>query len=134
MAIELRGSMFVYLVLVVTSPFTPFYRNTIIFLLLVNSIWGGDILGEVPFYTGALLADMSIVLSSRSDTAANSKWRGPNFEKFQNYWPIGVALFGGFLASYPPNNDDLAAWSRSLTSIGHSILNSDCIVSPFTSF
>jgi hypothetical protein len=128
MAIELRGSMYIYLVLVVTSSFTPVWRNTIIVLLLANSIWDGDILGEVPFYTGALLADISLLLSSsESSPTSPPRWNGLLSQFVQKYWAIALGLFGGFLASYPPNNPDLAAWSRFLRRIGPSILNSSCI-------
>lgn len=131
MAIELRGSMFIYLVLVVTSSFTPFWRNTIIVLLLANSIWDGDILGEIPFYTGALLADISLLLSSsESSPTSTPQWNGPLSRFVKNYWAITLGLFGGFLASYPPNNPEMAAWSRFLRRIGPSILNSSCIFPP----
>jgi len=120
--------MVIYLVLVITSSFTPFWRNTTIVLLLANSIWDGDILGEIPFYTGALLADISLLLSSSESSPTSSpRWNGLLPQFVRKYWAITLGLFGGFLASYPPDSPESAAWSRFLRRIGPSILNSSCI-------
>jgi len=126
MAIELRGSMLVYLALVVTSAFTPFYRCAVFVFLTANSLWCGDILGEVPFYTGVLLADMSLLLND--EPLVSPRWVGPRLQRVQKYWPFILALFGLFLASYPPVDPDLSGWSRFLTRVGHRILHSDCIL------
>jgi len=126
MAIELRGSMLVYLILVITSAFTPFYRCAVFVLLTANSLWCGDILGEVPFYTGVLLADMSLLISNGD--FSSPRWFGSRLQSVQKYWPFCLAMFGFFLASYPPVGPELSSWSSFLTSAGHHILHSDCIL------
>jgi hypothetical protein len=122
LAIELRGSFLVYLTLVVTGSFTPFYRRVVFMIILSYTIYLGDLLGENPFFFGALLADLSLSLQNKSVSASTSK-----SSNFQNYWPVALAIFGLYISSYPTNNAHLAGWSRFLTDVAHIIFHPDCI-------
>jgi hypothetical protein len=123
LAIELRGSLLVYFTLVITAAFTPFYRRAVVVILLAYSIYCGDLLGEIPFYTGTLLADLSITLSANKNasTAPSAAWA-----KWQKYWPIVLAIFALYISSYPSNNPQLAGWSRFLVQMGYALLHSEC--------
>jgi hypothetical protein len=130
LAIELRGSLLVYFTLVITAAFTAFFRRAVFGVLLAYSIYCGDLLGESPFYIGALLADLSIVLSSnKGPTAPVSQRRA----RWQKYWPIGLAILALYLSSYPTNNPQLAGWSRSLMSLGYAVLHPQCAFSLYIS-
>lgn len=126
LAIELRGSLLVYFTLVITAAFTPLFRRAVFVVLLAYSVYCGDLLGESPFYIGALLADLSIVLSTNMSpiapiTRARARW--------QKYWPIALATFALYISSYPTNNPQLAGWSRSLIRLGHAVLHPQCTFS-----
>jgi hypothetical protein len=117
MAYEIRGSMLVYLVLTTTASFTPACRRAIFVTLIVYSLYYGDFLGDVPFYCGVLLADMSLVLSQRQRLSTSKQTTIDGWRRFQfvrHYWPIMLAIFGLFLSSYPPDSPYRAAWSDSI--------------------
>jgi hypothetical protein len=113
-----------YLVLIVTASFTPYWRCAILIILLSWSVYWGDLLAEIPFYTGALLADMSILLSKANNSISTAT---PRFDRINKYWPMSLGIFGLFLCSYPTNNAQMAGWSRVLIQIGHMIFNPECI-------
>lgn len=123
LAMELRGSMLVYLILVITASFTPVYRCTIVIILLMYSVYLGDLMGEIPFYFGVLMAELSLFLSQ--ETVATSP---PIFSgRYSKNWPIMMAVFALLLSSYPTNHADLAAWSRFMTRLGARIFHPHCI-------
>ena len=123
MAIEVHGSMMVYLALIVTASFTSFYRRIVFLILISYAIYFGDLMGEIPFYTGALLADLSLYLNSQRNSEPTHVAR---FLSVRNCWPMAVVFFGLFLASYPPNSPELAGWSMTMYQVGTHILNSEC--------
>lgn len=95
-----------YLVLIVTADFTPLWRPAVLFLILLTwSIYWGDLLAEIPFYIGALLAHMSIVLSQKSNTVLTA---ASHYERLQKYWAVALGILGLFIGSYPPNWAELA--------------------------
>ena len=124
LAIELRGSMLVYLILVVTASFTPYYRCLVFVVLLAYSIYLGDLLGEIPFYTGALLADLAIIL--QKDSVSTRPRLSGQYSWIKGYWPIALALLALYISSYPTNNAHLAGWSRFLTDLGTTIFHPKC--------
>ena len=113
-----------YLVLIVTASFTPYWRRTVFIILLSWSVYWGDLLAEIPFYTGALLADMSIVLSKVRSIPVSTT--APRFERLYKHWAMALGIFGLFICSYPSNNADLAGWSRAMIRIGNLILHPQC--------
>lgn len=127
LAVELRASFLVYLTLVVTAEFTRFHRNLIFFCILAFCIYGGDLMGEIPFFTGALLADMSIHLNQQKPAQCPDSPRSLT----QRYWPAALAFLSLLMASYPTNHAELAAWSRFMTAVGEQLFHPYCKHSPF---
>jgi hypothetical protein len=123
MAYEIRGSVIVYLAILVTCGFTPSCRLAIFLILMAFSVYCGEFLADMPFYTGALLADLAIVIGNPNANASSSPSR---FRFIKNYWPITLALFGLVLGSYPPDGTDLSAWSRALTRLANVTLPYGC--------
>ena len=124
LAIELRGSFLVYLALVVTASFTPAHRVAAFTFLIAYSIYAGDLLAEIPFFTGTLLADLALVLQNDKMVSTTSMKN-----RFSKYWPEILGFVALLIASYPTNSPELAAWSRFMIRIGEKVLHPDCIVS-----
>lgn len=131
MAYEFRGSMMVYLSLVATSTFTSTWRvATYILLTVYSSLWG-NLLGDIPFYSGVLLADLSLVINSKSQTVTGSVHGF--LGHLRNNWVMVLAFFALFISSYPPEGGvELHAWSRLLASWGYMFFPSNCIVPLFS--
>jgi hypothetical protein len=112
-----------YLALIVTANFTPHWRRAVFLSLLTWSIYWGDLLAEIPFYIGALLADMSIVLSQKSNTVSTT---ASHRERLHKYWPVALGILGLFICSYPPNWAELAGWSRLMMRLGNRFFHPKC--------
>jgi hypothetical protein len=125
LAVELRASFLVYLALTVTAEFTRYYRNLVLFFILAFCIYGGDLMGEIPFFTGALFADMSLHLNQNEQNSVST-----SHSFVRRNWPIILAVFALFLASYPTNNAHLAGWSQVMTHIGMHLFHPHCSPSP----
>ena len=123
LAVELRASFLVYLTLAVTAEFTRFYRNVVFLCILAFCIYAGDLMGEIPFFTGALFADMSIHLN-QNEQLSNL---GSSQSLIRRYWPELLAVLGLLMASYPTNHAELAGWSRLMTQIGWQLFHPNCI-------
>jgi hypothetical protein len=125
MIYEVRGSMIVYLALGTTSAFTPGARRATFIVLTTYAFFYGDFLGDVPFYIGALLADMALCLknSSLSQPSLSSRTIGPYrlISIVKSYWPIALAIFALFIGSYPPDSPDRATWSNFLYRMAYSV-------------
>jgi len=121
LAVELRASFLLYLALNVTAEFRRFHRNLVFFVILAFCIYGGDLMGEIPFFTGALFADMSLHINQHDQVSAT-----PPQSYIRRYWPVILAVFGLLLASYPTNHAELAGWSRAMTSIGQRLFHRNC--------
>lgn len=123
LAIELRGSLMCYLVLLITASFTPNWRCAVLIVLLSWSVYWGDLLAEIPFYTGALLADMSILLSKTNGSLTARKSRLAHLQQFS---PTALGIIGLLICSYPTNNAEMAGWSRFMTHVGQMVLHPHC--------
>lgn len=124
MIYELRGSMSVYLALGTTSAFTPAARRAVFIILTTYSLFYGDFLGDVPFYTGALLADLSLHLKSKTISQPLSSLESGShglISIVKGYWAITMAIFALFLGSYPPDSPERAPWSQSLHRMAYSV-------------
>ena len=122
MALSLHGPMMVYLALSVTASFTSFGRRTVILILIAYAVYSGDLLVQIPFYTGTLLADLALSLESE---ASSNEFRTPT-PSVNRAWPIVLTIFALFLASYPPNSPEMAGWSQFLFQIGTHIFHPAC--------
>jgi len=117
--------------LVATASFLPLYRvATFMFLVSYVVYCGGDVLADFPFFTGALLADMSLLIAANSSLSTTNGWSlGGPLRRFKVTWPVLVCLVGLFFGSYPPDSAERSVWSRALFSWGQAILPWDCISS-----
>jgi peptidoglycan/LPS O-acetylase OafA/YrhL len=125
--------MVVYLTLLVTAAFTPFKRCITLLAVTAYCIYCDiDVLLNLPFFAGALLADLSLVVGDNSHTSALT----PNIKTYRpghllrsclrTYWPICLAIVGLFIGSYPPGSPELSAWSWFLYQSGNPFLPSYC--------
>jgi len=89
----------------------------------------GDLFEGTPFYTGTLLAELSLLYSSStpaSSLRASSQRFHFRFCNLKGSWPIALALFALFLGSYPYNSPELKSYSRFLTYVGEVLFPSHC--------
>lgn len=114
MSYEVRGSLFVFLTLIITVTFSPFYRCIAFLLLIGYSMYCSDLLAEIPFYLGTLLADLSLIIGKNNLSTSPSFSLG-RFRAVKEYWPITLALFALFLAGYPSDSPDNATWTHILS-------------------
>jgi hypothetical protein len=128
MVYELRGSMAVYLVLFVTSAFTPVSRGVVFFGLTLYSIFWGDLLADAPFYAGMLLADLSLVVGSNDSSKPISSSPLGRFVLIKSCWPIAMALFGLYVGSFPFGAAEKANWANNLQWLGYTLFPSRCII------
>ena len=106
MVYEIRGSMFVFMTLIVICPFTPFYRRAALVFLTAWAIhFDENVLLTIPFLLGTLLAELSYVAKPA-----------------QHWWPLALAVVALFFASYPPDSPHKAAWSQYLRSYAEAII------------
>jgi len=117
MRYELLGSMWLYLILGATSGFTPFWRRTILFAMnIICALVPDSVFSGVAFFTGALLADLSLVLEANNSMSTKRICRqGRRFLRV--VWPIGLFIVALFCASYPDHGEERMAWSHFLTRI-----------------
>lgn len=118
-----------YLVLIITANFTPYWRRAVFLVLLTWSAYWGDLMAEIPFYIGALMADMSIVLSQKGNTVSTTSSR--NIERLQKYWPVTLGIISLVLCSYPPNWAELSPWSHAMMRLANRFFHSNCTISTF---
>lgn len=117
--------MLTYLALIVTAAFTPFYRIAILVFVTAYCTYCGDLLAEVPFFTGALLADMSLLIKDDTFPLLPTSL-APRSPAIRKYWPVAVGLFGLIIGSYPPNSPELSSWSSYLARVGYTFFHYEC--------
>jgi len=106
---ELFGSMFLYLTLIATAGFTTFWRRVVLFILTAFSFANPDPpMTGVCFFSGALLADLSLALENATPTKPST----------HRIWPVVLATFALFLGSCPEEGPEKAAWSSALYEVG----------------
>ena len=118
MSYEVRGANLVFLVLFITLDFDPLYRRAAFVILSMYAMFCHDLLGEVPFYAGALLADMALVIKSNENSSILSSRKigllSRRFGSVRHLWPMSVALFALYISSCPHDSQELAGWSALL--------------------
>jgi hypothetical protein len=119
--------MMLFLLLTITAAFTTYTRRLLFYIVIAYGVYNGDLLGEIPFFSGALLADLSLYLNS-PDASTGPSWSvRHNIPKFvRDYWPLALAIFGAMIGSYPAVAPETAAWSRFLTEVGNRIFHPHC--------
>ena len=113
----MRGSLLVFLVLGVTASHTKFCRRWILFLSALYYFNSGDFISSFCFFSGALLADLSLTLranasNSNTSDAVPSHHPRLRFRRHISYWPIALAMFALFLGTMPPENENYRPYSR----------------------
>lgn len=126
LAIELRGSLLVYFWIGVTSAFTSRHRIGVFLILILYSIYFGDLLGEIPFYVGLLLANLSLALQNNKQTSSTIWVR--RISILNQHWPIILFIFALTIGSFPAEKPKLAPWSRFFIQVGNHIFHSQCTV------
>src|SRR5271170_4633936 len=91
--------MLLFVGLFATASCTQFARTVLLFALNAYFYEAGDLLSGFLFYSGALLADLSLF-----------------FTETRKRWPVALTVLSLFLASYP-DHPERAAWSRVLKSL-----------------
>jgi len=111
----MHGSFLVFLDLMSTASATALWRRIILILTACYFYNSVEFIGPFCFFSGALLADLSLFLRSgrRNEITLNlfgSKWE----RAIYRHWPIALAVFAFFLATMPPENQLYVAWSRNV--------------------
>ena len=78
-----------------------------------------DVYAGVAFFTGALLADLSLAIEIDSTTKLSLPSGGRKVLKVG--WPLAVALIALFFASYPDHGAERSAWSNFLLQLGQNL-------------
>jgi hypothetical protein len=94
--------MLLFIGLFATASCTPFARTLLILSLNAYFYEAGDLLSGFLFYSGALLADLSLSISE-----TRKRWL---------QWSIALTILSLFFASYP-SQPERAAWSRFLKNL-----------------
>jgi len=114
---EMYGSMVVFLVLTITASFKPIWRRIILVSLAWYYFKAGYFLCQFMFVSGALLAEISLVMNATKTGGAKpaAPYQGGEnlFTRWaREYWPMGMALMAWLLASVPPAGQTYATYSR----------------------
>jgi len=107
--------MLLFLALVMCVSFTSFWRRTFLVCAMGYFFKNGEF-APFLFFSGALLAEISLVLSSSQqqikptidDRDVCPPWVG----RAKKHWPTALAILGIFIGSFPPENAHRAAYSR----------------------
>jgi len=114
---EMYGSMIIFLVLGVTASCKAFWRRAVLVSLAWYFFKAGYFLCQFMFVSGALLAELSLVMNATKTGGAKpptpwvegeNKWR----RWLREYWPLGLTFLALILASCPPENQTYAPYSR----------------------
>ena len=118
-----RGSLLVYLTVVITSGLASFWRRAILVLAFALSIYFDDLFCGGHFFAGSVLAELSISTEPMRSPAAWSPVPalGPFNRRAKGCAPFLLSGVGLYLASYPIDGAENMAWSRILLHLGNHI-------------
>src|SRR5271163_3400973 len=117
----MQGALLVFLAIMITAAQTAFWRRAVLILTTIYYFYSGQFMSIFCFFSGALLADLS--LSLRASSQASEKASPPEYQAEQpsvwvpylkEYWPIATAIFALLLASVPPQDQHYVYYSRVL--------------------
>src|SRR5436305_8238876 len=98
--------MLVFLVLSITTAHTIFWRRIGLFLMALFFFYSGEFISTFCFFSGALLAELSLILRGYSTTTKPAHFGSIT----SRHWPVGLVTLSLFLATMPPNDPDRVAW------------------------
>jgi hypothetical protein len=114
---EMRGSMLLFLGLTMFVQFTCFWRRVFLIYATAYFFENGEF-SPALFYAGALLAEISLVVSLQPQTITpahdNRGVSQPWKMLLKKYWPVALAILALFIGSSPPEGQHRAAYSRFL--------------------
>jgi len=105
---EMRGSMLLFIILVMSSHCTPFWRRIFLLGSACYAFRIGEFMSPFCFISGALLADLSLRLPPAEPNTPGFHLRGP----ISSHWPLLEAFLGLLMASVPPDNPTYKFHSR----------------------
>jgi len=112
----MRGSFLVFLVLTTTASHTILIRRTILALTALYFFNSGEFLSTFCFFSGALLADLSLYLRAYASDSHSSPPQHHPKSRWQaiiaEHWPVALAMFALFLGTMPPEDQDFVKYSR----------------------
>ena len=113
---EMVGSLSLYTALIATSGFTPVWRCAALVFMDAYCLYNPDTFYTgVCFFTGAILADLSLTLEDTSTSSTAQYTRGRGLIKIVKLGlPIILAIFAVYVGSYPEENPDHYTWSKTL--------------------
>ena len=100
----------------VTAAHRIYIRRGILVLAALYFFYSGELLTPFCFFSGALLADLSLVLKAK--TSNNNRSHNNPSLRLQSQrlvaekWPFALAMFAVLLGTVPPENQDFMAYSR----------------------
>jgi hypothetical protein len=113
------GSMTLYTTLIATSNFTPSWRCAALIAMNTFCFYGADwFYTGFCFFTGALLADLSVVLEDRTLPLPPVRKHGRRGITAKLGLPLILAAVAIYIGSYPEEYQDETAWSRYLHLLG----------------
>lgn len=105
--------MLVFLVLGMTAGFTVFWRRFMLVCAAVFYFKSGELLAPFCFFSGAILAEISLNQSKTPVTFPPPRDATERvYQIVYEHWPIGLAMLGLLLASVPPENQHFVWYSR----------------------
>lgn len=117
--------MLVWITLVATTNFTTRWRAAVLFIGVVYSYCARDVVVMFLFYSGALLADLSLAIRANTLNAPSL----PTFQEsrvnpkrlIKRHWPIAAAIIALIIASLPYRSPERLWWSRTLFNFGEAV-------------
>src|SRR5579859_1884660 len=108
---ELVQSMSLYLTLIATATFTPFWRCVALVAMMILGLHQPDLFyANVSYFVGAILAELSFIVPSGGQVAGRLGTTG----WVRLLGPVGLAILGLYLGSYPEEMEDQMNWSQKM--------------------
>lgn len=108
---EMVESMSLYLTLIATATFTPFWRVVALVGMLMLGLHQPDLFyANVSYFAGAILAELSFIIPSGGQV----HWRLGRMGWVRLVGPVGLAILGLYLGSYPEEMEDQMNWSQKM--------------------
>src|SRR5205085_9162227 len=114
MTYELQESMWLYLTLIATATFTPFWRLMALFLMLSLSLHQSDLFfANVSYFAGGILAELSFMIPSGGQLQGRMVIH-KDHRLLRLLGPFLLTVLGCYLGSYPEENEDQMDWSKDM--------------------
>lgn len=106
--------MWLYLTLIATATFTPFWRLMALVFMLSLSLHQSDLFfANVSYFAGAILAELSFMIPSGGQLPGRMVFHKDR-RLLRFLAPLLLAVLGCYLGSYPEENGDQMKWSKDM--------------------